>query len=168
MISGNMVGSYSQLGKTFILTDENGTELTGVVVDNPVIFTATDSQVAEGFVYASDSGVSTGTREFLSYRTSQGTQLVPAGSAFSISLPKNNNYDYTQLQCMIAPFNTSTEDSYAVDKISIYDCVYEAGSAVKIADVTKNTETKSIDLNITNDSSNIYLIYFFTYKEEEL
>ena len=32
-ISGNLVGSYSQIGKTFILTDENGNELTGVVVD---------------------------------------------------------------------------------------------------------------------------------------
>lgn len=62
-IVGNMVGMYNPLGKTFILTDENSNEYVGVVVDSEVIFTATDSDVLEGKVYASDHGVSTGTHE---------------------------------------------------------------------------------------------------------
>ena len=61
MISGNMVGSYSQLGKTFILTDEYGNEITGVVVDQETVFTATDNDVREGKTYASNDGVSVGT-----------------------------------------------------------------------------------------------------------
>ena len=61
MISGNMVGSYSSLGKTFILQDEDGNEITGVVVDSEIIFTATDSDVRAGKVYASNDGVSIGT-----------------------------------------------------------------------------------------------------------
>ena len=61
MISGNMVGSYSSLGKTFIIQDEDGNEITGVVVDSEVIFTATDSDVRAGKVYASNDGVSVGT-----------------------------------------------------------------------------------------------------------
>jgi hypothetical protein len=61
MISGNMVGAYSSIGKTFILVDENGNELTGVVVDKTTLFTAVDSDVVEGKVYASDHGVSVGT-----------------------------------------------------------------------------------------------------------
>lgn len=61
MICGNMVGSYSSIGKTFIIVDENGNELTGVVVDKEVIFTAEDNDVREGKVYASDEGVSIGT-----------------------------------------------------------------------------------------------------------
>lgn len=61
MISGNMVGAYSQIGKTFILTDENGNEITGIVVDQETVFTATDSDVVEGKVYASNDGVSVGT-----------------------------------------------------------------------------------------------------------
>lgn len=61
MISGNMVGSYSSLGKTFILQDEDGNEITGVVVDSEVIFTATDADVRAGKVYASNDGVSVGT-----------------------------------------------------------------------------------------------------------
>ena len=61
MISGNMVGSYSAIGKTFILVDENGNEVTGVVVDKETVFTATDGDVRAGKVYASDDGISVGT-----------------------------------------------------------------------------------------------------------
>ena len=57
-ISGNMVGSYSQIGKTFTLVDENGHEIVGVVVDKETIFTATDNDVRQGKVYASNDGVS--------------------------------------------------------------------------------------------------------------
>lgn len=63
MISGNMVGSYSQLGKTLILEDENGNEVVGVIVGSEVVFTAVDSDVVKGKVYASNEGVSTGTLE---------------------------------------------------------------------------------------------------------
>ena len=63
MINGNMVGFYSQLGKTVILEDENGNEVVGVIVGSEVIFTAVDSDVRLGKVYASNEGVSTGTLE---------------------------------------------------------------------------------------------------------
>ena len=63
MINGNMVGSYSQIGKTFILVDASGKELTGVVVEQETVFTATDNDVRSGKVYASNDGVSVGTLE---------------------------------------------------------------------------------------------------------
>lgn len=56
---GNATGGFS-FPKTFILTDENGTELTGVVVDSQVLFTATPLDVREGKVFAGDEGVKTG------------------------------------------------------------------------------------------------------------
>ena len=59
-IMGNMVGSYSQIGKTFIIEDENGNELTGVATSNEVILTATDSDVRDGSIYAGDHGISVG------------------------------------------------------------------------------------------------------------
>lgn len=62
-IIGNMVGCYSPMGKTFILVDEDGVEIPGVIVESEVIFTATDSDVAIGKVYASNNGVSIGTHE---------------------------------------------------------------------------------------------------------
>ena len=61
MINGNMVGSYSQIGKTLTFVDEDGNEITGVIVDSEVIFTATDSDVRAGKTYASNDGVSVGT-----------------------------------------------------------------------------------------------------------
>lgn len=166
MISGNMVGSYSQIGKTFILTDENGVELTGVVVDQETIFTAGDNDVREGMVYASDSGVSTGTKNIPAYRTTCGYQAIPPGQAFSIPLAMYDSYDYTQFQCMIAPLNTSFDDSCAVNKIVINDGVYNVQSIDKISSVTKNFDTTSIDLNIVNSDSKVNFIYYFTYKEE--
>ena len=63
MIIGNMVGSYSSMGKTFIIEDEDGNEFVGVITDSKVIFTAVDSDVRAGKVYASDEGVSVGTLE---------------------------------------------------------------------------------------------------------
>lgn len=166
MISGNMVGSYSQMGKTFILVDEDGNEITGVCVDNPVVFTAGDNDVREGMVYASDDGVSTGTKNIPAYRTTRGYQAIPPKSKFSIPLAKYNTYDYTQLQCMIAPLNTTINDSYAVNKIVINNGVYNVESTDKVSDVTKNADTLSIDLNIVNNDSKVNFIYYFTYKEE--
>lgn len=62
-IAGNLVGTYSSIGKTLILVDENGNEIPGVIVDSQVIFTAVDSDVKKGKVYASNDGVSVGTLE---------------------------------------------------------------------------------------------------------
>lgn len=61
MISGNLVGAYSQIGKTLTITDEDGNELVGVIVGSKVIFTATDADVRTGKIYASNDGVSVGT-----------------------------------------------------------------------------------------------------------
>ena len=60
MIIGNMVGGTAPI-KTIKIVDEENNEISGVVVDQEVIFTATDSDVLEGKVYAGDNGVSTGT-----------------------------------------------------------------------------------------------------------
>ena len=62
-IVGNMVGCYSPIGKTFILEDENGNELTGIVVDQEVVFTATASDIVKGKVAGTDDGVVIGTHE---------------------------------------------------------------------------------------------------------
>ena len=60
IIYGNVVGGNSSL-KTLKLVDEDNNEYIGVVVDEEIIFTATDSDVLEGKVYAGDKGVSIGT-----------------------------------------------------------------------------------------------------------
>lgn len=62
VICGNMIGGTAPL-KTVKLVDEDGNEVIGVIVDSEIIFTAVDSDVRKGKVYASDNGVSTGTLE---------------------------------------------------------------------------------------------------------
>lgn len=62
VIFGNMIGGTAPL-KTVTLVDENGNEVVGVVTESEVVFTAVDSDVRKGKVYASDHGISTGTLE---------------------------------------------------------------------------------------------------------
>lgn len=61
VIYGNVVGGSSGFGKTFLLEDENGNQLTGIVVDELTIFTATAEDIKLGKVAGTDSGVVTGT-----------------------------------------------------------------------------------------------------------
>ena len=164
-IRGNMVGSYSSLGKTFVITDESGSELTGVVVDKVTVFDAQPSDVKINKTFAGENGVQVGT-DTKTYRTTKSSKLIRAGAAFSIQLSDYNIYDYTQFQCMIAKRNTSTTDSVSVDRIGIYDNVYGVNSAESLSVITKNSETQSIDLNITNDTTDMYYIHFITFKEE--
>lgn len=62
-IVGNMVGCYSPMGKTFIIEDENGNEITCIVVDQETVFTATAADIVKGKVAGTDDGVVVGTHE---------------------------------------------------------------------------------------------------------
>jgi hypothetical protein len=162
---GNMVGSYSQIGKTFILTDENGMEITGVVTDVEQVFDATAADIKIGKVAATNDGITIGT-DTRTYHTTHGTHLVLPGASFSVPLEKDDKYDYTKFQAMISPFNTTVLDSVAIEKVSLYDAIYAVNSNEKVSDITKNETTKAIDFNLTNNTENIYIIHFNTYKEE--
>lgn len=61
IIYGNVVGGGSGLGKTFLLEYEDGSQMTGIVVDELTIFTATAEDIKLGKVAGTDSGVVTGT-----------------------------------------------------------------------------------------------------------
>ena len=62
-IIGNVVGCYSPIGKTFIIEDEDGNEITGIVVSQETIFTATAADIVKGKVAGTDDGVVVGTHE---------------------------------------------------------------------------------------------------------
>ena len=165
MISGNMVGMYSTIGKTLIIVDEEGNELTGVITDNVHVFDATPDDVKVGKKFASSDGVLEGV-DTKTYRVTFATYLIFPNENFSIPLQQYDAYDYTQFQAIISTFNTGVTDSTAATKISAYDGVYDVGSNIKISNVTKNSETKSVDLNIVNSTNDIYIIHYNTYKEE--
>ena len=165
MICGNSCGNKSPI-KTLTIVDNGNNELTGVVVDSQVIFTATDNDVREGIVYAGDCGVSTGTKDIPAYHTSEGKRLINAGSNFTIPLSTGDRYDYTALQVLICEYNTSLSDSLAVDRVGIKDNIYAVQSVNVISNITKDHDDKIINLGITNNTNKKFVLRYFTYKEE--
>lgn len=164
-IYGNMIGGGSAPLKTLILVDESGNETVGVVTESLQMFDATPADVRINKTFVSDNGIETG-ENTITYRTEQGFVGIKAGKNFSIPLYNYDLYDYTKLQCIITPYNTSIANSVAADKVVIGDCVYPTGSTIKLSDVSKDIESQSINLNIVNDSESRYIIHYFTYREE--
>lgn len=165
MISGNMVGMYSSIGKTIILVDEDGNEVAGLITENAQVFNATPEDVKIGKTFAGEEGILEGT-DTKTYRTTHGMQGIPAGKSISIPLSHYDQYDYTKFQCIITSFNSSLINSTAAIKISLNDNIYNVCSTDVVSNISKNAETKSIDLNIVNDTGSIVVINYMTYKEE--
>ena len=160
-ILGNATGGFG-FPRTYILTDNNGNELTGVYVESETVFTATDNDVREGMVYASDGGVSIGSKNIPAYHTTQGRKVIPDGSKFLLYIP---DYDYTKLQAIICSFNTSLDDSVSAEKVAIEDSVYDVQSTIIVSAVQKDDTNSCLDFGITNTSGSPCLIRYFTYKE---
>lgn len=165
VISGNMVGGAAAPLKTVILEDENGNQFIGVCVESVQVFDATPSDVKIGKTFVADNGVEKGT-DTKTYRTEHSSYLIFPGENFSIWLEEYNQYDYTKFQAIVAKFNTSFEDSVNTDKVSINDNIYAVNSTDILSNITKNSTTKTVDFNIVNDTDDIYVVHFNTYREE--
>lgn len=161
---GNVTGGFG-MPKMVEIVDGNGNTLIGTVTDSAVVFDATREDVKVGKIFASNDGVQEGI-DTKTYRTTQASRTILPGESFSIPLVSNDRYNYTKFQAMIAKFNITIDDSVSVNKIVFNDAVYDVNSTAKLSNVAKNTLTKSIDLNITNSTSDTYVIHYSTYKEE--
>ena len=165
-IYGNPVGGALN-AKTFMLEVNGGkTEIAATVVGEQTVFTATANDVRTGKKFATSSGVAIGTKDIPAYRTEQGIVYISPNEKFSILLNKYTQYDYTKLQCLISKFNTTADDSVSVDRVVFGDNVYAVNSTDVLSTVTKNSTTESIDLNLTNNTSDTYVLRYFTYREE--
>ena len=160
MIEGMEVGGEEV--NTYILVDENGVEVPAVMVDEKVTLTATTNDIRIGTTAVTEEGVVTGEKEIPAYHTSEGYRAVPKGTKFTLPLP---NYNYTKLQAIFCPFNTSMSNSVAAEKVAIENKVYSVRSATAEANVTKDATVGQIDFGITNSSNGVYLIRYFSYKE---
>lgn len=164
MIYGNATGGFG-MPKMIEITDENGNTVIGAVTDSAINLDATRNDVKIGKKFASNDGISEGT-DTKTYRTTYGVKGILPGESFTILLDKYDSYDYTRFQAVIAEFNTTLSDSTSVVQTALNDVVYNVNSATKVSDVSKNLLTKSIDLNITNNTDNTYVIHYMTYREE--
>ena len=155
-------GNY--IPKTYVFVDEEGNELTATLVEQETVFDATENDVRVGKVFATNTGVKTGTKVIPAYHTEAGFALIPSGSNFVIPFA-NEMYEYTKLQAIICPFNGSVATSVAADRVVIDGGIYTVNSTTILATITKDSENKSINLGIANDSDGLYLLRYFTYKE---
>ena len=167
IIYGNAIGaSGGVIGQTVEIICDDGTELMGVVTEKEELLDAKPSDVRVGKKVVSDSGIIEGTNT-ITYRTTQGCQMIKPGDSYSIPLSEYNKYDFNKLQCIIFSKNTNLSNSFVAEKIVVEYGVYQVGSSEQISTVTKNSDTKSIDLNLINDTNETKYIRFFTYKDEE-
>ena len=153
-------GNY--VPKTMVFVDEFGNETVGAIVSEETMFDATVNDVREGKKFVNDQGVNTGEKFIPSYHTVEGYKGIANGKAFTISTPL---YDYTKLQVIICPYNTSATKSVAAEKVVINDNVYDVLTTDVIAAVTKDESTSMINLGITNVSGKNYFVRYFMYKE---
>jgi hypothetical protein len=159
-ILGNATGGFG-FPKTYILTDENGNELTGVYVESETVFTATDNDVREGMVYAGDGGKSVGSKIIPIYYASCGTKIVLANSEIHMTIPE---YDYNNLIVTISTYNTNSTQSVTSTYVSIEDAMYVAGSNTKVSDIIIDKENKQINLGIIASEKSV--LRYFVLKEE--
>lgn len=160
------VGKLEEEAQTYILQDEDGNEVTAVFVENETVFDATADDIRLGKTAATGDGVVVGTKVIPSYHTTEGYRVITAGSPFeTLSMADLDLYDFTKLQAVICPVNGSIDNSVAAEKIAINENVYAVQSTEAIATVIKDSETKRINLGITNESGSPYLLRYFTYKE---
>ena len=163
-IYGSMVGGTAPI-KTVILMDSNGNEMTAVVTGEEVVFTATADDIKIGKIAATDEGIVEG-KNTNTYQTTASTCLILPGEDFSIPLNNRNTYDYTKFQCIIVVFSSDYSANVESFGITVDDSVFSVETSNKISDITKNHDTKSIDLNFTNTTDKVYSIRYFTYHEE--
>lgn len=165
MIYGNTVGgSGGGTANAYILVDDSGKEYAAVLMDEETVLDATENDIRAGKYAATDNGVVLGSKEIPSYHTIEGYKLITVGSPFSL-LVQSEGYDFTKFQAIICPFSGSIDGSVAAEKIAINEGVYAVNSVEQLATVTKDGDTRSINLGITNESESPYLLRYFTYKE---
>lgn len=166
-VHGNATGGFG-MPKTLVFVDENENELTtGVIVGEEAVFTAGLNDIRAGKIAANAEGVVTGTKDIPGARCRQASYGILPGESVTIPLSSYDLYDYTKFQCIIADFNTTLQDSVSTNKVAINDYVYEVNSTEAISQITKNIGTKSIDLNIANNSETDLIVHYFVFKEEE-
>lgn len=161
---GNPSGGFG-MPKMIEIVDGAGNTLIGTVTDSEIDLDATREDVKIGKTFAANDGIQEGT-DTKTYRTIQSSRLILPGLDFSIPLSEYEMYNYTKFQCIIAKFNTSFDNSVETNKVVINNNVYQINSTEVLSQITKNDNTKSIDLNIINNTEDSYVIHYSTYKEE--
>lgn len=129
--------------------------------EEEITLTATANDIRINTSAITDVGYTEGTKEIPSYISRTGQKFVLAGKEVTLTIPE---YNYSQLQAMVSNFNTTVNDSVEVVMVTIDDSVYEAKSTNKLADITIDDDTMTINFGVTVDQKSV--LRYFTMKEE--
>lgn len=151
--------------KVFILKDDYGNELVGILTDTKPVLSATSNDIRIGETAVTEEGITVGEKVIPGYLAHEGVKRIRPGQKFEISLGDPNQYDYTLFQCVICKFNTGLHDSVGAEKVVILDNVYEVSSTNPVSAVVKNHEKQSIDLGLYNDTGDSFVVRYVTFKE---
>ena len=129
--------------------------------EEEITLTATANDIRINTSAITDVGYTEGTKEIPAYVSHVGKKIILAGNQIMLTIQK---YDYTELQVNISYYNSSLNESVEVFATSIDDSVYETKSTNKLADITIDHDTMTIDFGITAEQK--VVLRYFTMKEE--
>ena len=166
VVNGGISKAPSQERATYMLITPDGQQIPAVEVMEKTVFTATANDIRKGSIAATAQGVTEGTKVIPDYHTTEGYKLISAGKLFEIpGLGELERYNFTKLQAIICTYAKSIAGSVAAEKVVIDEKVYAVNSTEPLATVTRDSENQSINLGITNETTKMYLLRYFTYKE---
>ena len=162
MIYGNKIGDSSRYEKTYIV-DDNGVRALAVVADSPIDYglSACCQDVKAGQLFVGANGLEKGTNDAPCCRVTNGVHEVYPGVDFTLYIPKADQWDYSTMHGVI----TNKDTPYKVEMLIVNDKIYDSDGKV-IAEVTKDSESKTIRFNIKNETAEVQLLHFFVCKEE--
>lgn len=126
-----------------------------------VTLTATANDIRQNTSAITDTGYTEGTKDIPAYHTQEGRKVVLAGNDLSLTL---TDYDYTYLQIIVTKLAASIGESIEAYAVVINDAVYKTNSTTKLADITKDDNTQTINLGITAEENTV--LRYFTMREE--
>lgn len=150
---------------TYILVDENGTEVPAVFLENEVVFDATANDIRLGKVAVTGDGVTTGTKDIPAYQTEQGVHIVKPGKALNIPM-YSDQCQYTKLQAIVCTYAANVDSSVSAVMVVIDDKLYTVGSSEPLAEVSVDAGAQTIKLGFANTGNSSLLIRYMTIKEE--
>lgn len=148
---------------SYVLATSDGTQraYSQLSSKTPITLTATADDIRLNTSAITDVGYTEGSKDIPAYHTQAGKKIILPGTPITIT---ENIYDYTHIQVTIANYNTSISDSIEVVASTIEDSLYEARSATKLADISIDASTETINLGITADVKSV--LRYFIMKEE--
>lgn len=150
---------------TYILVDEEGNELAGVLLDEEVVLTATPNDIRLGTTAVTEAGVTEGEKEIPNYLAEEGKRVIKSGDRLDIPL-HSEMCEYTYLQAIVCVYNTNTSNSVSAEKVVIGDNVYAVSSTEVLSTVTVDSDSQTIKLGLINDGSSSVVVRYTIIKED--